>query len=157
MDELQTIREALEYADSFGEEQTDIYTKALAALSRLEARAAEMPEARRLISKIRKGNEVDGVYQFSTLDREAAAMIGQYAYRYSEAVREDRDYWKSLVNRAASILALGNKKLGACPNCGASPLTMEAYSRNGVAGPLGDSIAVCQSCKKPMPEGWSSK
>ena len=95
MDELETIRDALEYANSFGEEQTDIYSKALAVLSRLEARAAEMPDVKAIIKAIRTGN---------LSEAEAGALIGHYARLYSEDIRKDRDDWRAFAVRLAGEL-----------------------------------------------------
>ena len=105
MDELQTIREALEYANSFGEEQTDIYSKALAALSRLEARAAEMPDTSKIVWEIdRICNDPEHKAPNDSRVDEASALIGQYAYRYSEDIRKDRDEWRAFAVRLAGEL-----------------------------------------------------
>jgi len=167
MDELQTIRDALEYANSFGEEQTDIYSKALAALSRLEALAAEVPDAKEIIDEAMNlgAQEEEATFSIRDWKKEEsilAARIGQYAYRYSEDIRKDRDYWKNIVESCGDIIqaSIENHKPNgwqdACPNCGDSPLRLEARSRNGSASASADCIAVCQNCKRPMPEGWHS-
>lgn len=85
MDELQTIREVLEEFAEDGPRPG--LTVALAALSRLEARAAEMPDVKAIIKAIRIGN---------LSEAEAGALIGHYARLYSEDIRKERDEWKQL-------------------------------------------------------------
>ena len=85
MDELQTIRKTLWRAKDCNVEGWD---KALAALSRLEAIATEIPDTAKLAAQIR--DDKIG-------DNHAGMLIGQYAYRYSEDIRKDRDEWKALA------------------------------------------------------------
>ena len=40
---------------------------------------------------------VDRFRNHSLSANECAVLIGQYAYRYSEEIRKDRDYWKGKV------------------------------------------------------------
>ena len=101
MDDLQTIREVLEYyCEHAISMDKDRIENALAALSCLEARAAEMPDAIELVKKIRQGKwhklsfEIPPYFEIDLSDKKAAIEIGQYAYRYSEDIRKDRDYWK---------------------------------------------------------------
>ena len=99
MDELQTIREVLEEFAENGPRPG--LTVALAALSRLEARAAEMPDTAEIIESIRGVFPHDGML----LSREeCGALIGQYAYRYSEDIRKDRDEWRAFAVRLAGEL-----------------------------------------------------
>lgn len=93
MDELQAIREALEYCRD--ELNAHIAGSALAALSRLEARAAETPDAKAIIKAIRIGN---------LSEAEAGALIGHYARLYSEDIRKDRDYWKGIVKALHDVI-----------------------------------------------------
>ena len=85
MDDLRTIREVLEEFAEDGPRQG--ITVALEALSRLEARAAEMPDVKAIIKAIRIGN---------LSEAEAGALIGHYARLYSEDIRKERDEWKQL-------------------------------------------------------------
>jgi len=113
MDELQTIRGALESIVSAlvarkgtpDELKVSIYDTvalkdSLAALSRLEAHAAEMPDTKGLIHLIKTEQIGDG---------DAGLLIGQYAYRYSEDIRKDRDKWRSL---AADYAGAVSKMMG---------------------------------------------
>ena len=103
MNELQTIREALEMAnmnliyipDPLDEKQKKV-DKALSALAILEASEAEMPDTAKLIERIRRGINPNGK-GLPLSSAECGAAIGQYAYRYSEDIRKDRDYWKSIA------------------------------------------------------------
>ena len=70
-------------------------TEALAALSRLEALAAEMPDVKAIIKAIRTGN---------LSEAEAGALIGHYARLYSEDIRKDRDDWRAFAVRLAGEL-----------------------------------------------------
>ena len=204
MDELQTIREALKAFDDenfHNGNDCTLSSAALGAMERLEARAAEMPDASGLVRRIR-GN----IENVALTHSESAAEIGQYAYRYSEDIRKDRDYWKKIAmafhdavhqhldnhkmdvfgpesevsklsrkvfsqceaqgidcaeaclkprNHAHWVPIIRSWSKDACPNCGAYPLRMNAVPRNGsFSMGASDMIAVCQSCKKPMPEGW---
>lgn len=101
MDELQTIREALDsIANSWASRQgTDMENtltnadagslmQAFAALSHLEARESEWPDTKAIIKAIRTGN---------LSESEAGAYIGHYAFLYSEDIRKDRDEWKALA------------------------------------------------------------
>jgi hypothetical protein len=99
-DELSVIREYIESMPRKSITDKASQSKALAALSRLEARAAEMPDAASLANSIR----------FDDFDtNSAAALIGQYAYRYSEDIRKDRDAWRSL---AADYAGAVSKMMG---------------------------------------------
>ena len=86
MDELQTIREALEEFAEDGPRPG--LTVALAALSRLEARAR---------TNIDTADIVERIWKHELLPIDSAALIGQYAYRYCEEIRKDRDHWRKLV------------------------------------------------------------
>ena len=101
MNELQTIRDALELGHQLAEDHAFLgicskTTEALAALSRLEALAAEMPDVKAIIKAIRTGN---------LSEAEAGALIGHYARLYSEDIRKDRDEWKQLSMDLAVIAA----------------------------------------------------
>jgi len=93
MDELQTIREALE--DYKINKDWHLGEVALAALSRLEAFASEWPDAQEIAKRV-----IEAAHQNIDTDEidstEATALVGQYAYRYSEDIRKDRDEWKKL-------------------------------------------------------------
>lgn len=63
-----------------------------------------MQAANEIVERIREmksGNPVDnGEYietKYELPPEVAAAMIGQYAYQYSEDIRKDRDEWKALA------------------------------------------------------------
>jgi hypothetical protein len=108
MDDLRTIREVLEEFAEDGPRQG--ITVALEALARLEAREAEMAGTIDLISAIQKkiGLQVAGDKAF--FDRaEIGAMIGQYAYRYSEGMRLDNAKYarvlQNMVEEAEENLA----------------------------------------------------
>jgi hypothetical protein len=85
-DKLEVIREAIDLAPMTNPYWIPYKNKALNALARLEALAAEFPDRAKIVSAIRIGN---------LSERNAEAMIGQYADRVSADVRKDRDYWKS--------------------------------------------------------------
>jgi hypothetical protein len=104
MDELQTIREALVWIQDFGRSFVDNEAAdrcaskardALAALARLEALAGEMPDTAELAARIR-GDKIG--------DNHAGMLIGQYAYRYSEDIRKDRDEWKAMAEDFARAI-----------------------------------------------------
>lgn len=98
MDELQMIRKTLWRAKDCNVEGWD---KALDALSRLEAREAEWPDLSKVIDKIM--TKAAALDQSGTANEWIAAKdlaileISQYAYRYSEDIRKDRDEWKALA------------------------------------------------------------
>lgn len=98
MDELQTIREALE--DYKVNKDWHLGEVALAALSRLEARAAEWPDMTKIIGQIDESIHYDKTFPslecWKTKEDTVSIIIGQYAYRYSEDIRKDRDEWKKL-------------------------------------------------------------
>jgi len=101
MDELQTIREAIKHlaaisAEVWQDGDKNKATSALAALSRLEDRALEMPDAIKIAAKAMGTGGIGSDRQIEAL-RELAAEIGQYAYRYSEDIRKDRDYWQKIA------------------------------------------------------------
>ena len=103
MDELQTIREVLEEFAEDGPRPG--LTVALAALSRLEARAAEMPDTSKIVWEIdRICNDPEHKAPNDSRVDEASALIGQYAYRYSEDIRKDRDEWRAFAVRLAGEL-----------------------------------------------------
>lgn len=112
MDELQTIREALESQAKVLEAIDGLSTVtenikcndlALEALSRLEARTAEMPDCGKIADRaMMKGAalEMDDSStgnEWIEVKNRFSAEIGQYAYRYSEDIRKDRDYWKGFA------------------------------------------------------------
>jgi hypothetical protein len=105
MDELQTIREALE--DYKINKDWHLGEVALAALSRLEAFASEWPDAQEIAKRV-----IEAAHQNIDTDEidstEATALIGQYAYRYSEDIRKDRDEWRDLAKDFA--LAVQSKE-----------------------------------------------
>ena len=93
MNELQTIREAL---GKLYAENAIVIGPALSALDILEAREAELPDTAKLIERIREPRIFDLSIgpDYKMTSARAAAAIGQYAYRYSEDIRKDRDYWQ---------------------------------------------------------------
>ena len=98
MNELQTIREALEQLDSWRQEG------ALEALSILEARMSARMSAMLDSSQIAdlalnrgaamEARDHTSCDEWIEARRVIGAEIGQYAYRYSEDIRKDRDYWQ---------------------------------------------------------------
>lgn len=99
-------------------------SEALEALARLEAREAEMAVAptqtkeelqaaardycdgfdlAKIVDRIREqatpGTEGRGGWGYNLMDIECEALIGQYAYRYSEDIRKERDEWKALAEK----------------------------------------------------------
>lgn len=111
MDELQTIRAYFDGIESAAYPYISPET-ALAALSRLEARAAEWPDTAELVDKIREGRSIDnGEFIETEYDNSldvCGTLIGQYAYRYSEDIRKDRDEWRDLAKDFA--LAVQSKE-----------------------------------------------
>ena len=112
MDELQTIREALEYCRD--ELNAHIAGSALDALSRLEASAASFATAEEIAKTVAEtidnsmlwlDKKISTVYgpcnpprvQLDKAIPLISDAIGQYAYRYSEEIRKDRDDWRSLA------------------------------------------------------------
>jgi hypothetical protein len=100
MDELQMIREALDLGHQLAEDHAFLgicakTTEALAALSCLETLAAEMPDTSKIVWEIdRICNDPEHKAPNDSRVDEAGVLIGQYAYRYSEDIRKDRDYWQ---------------------------------------------------------------
>jgi hypothetical protein len=199
MNELQTIREALEYCRD--ELKAHVAGPALEALARIVVREASFATAEDRAkevaetidnSMLRLDKQISTVYGPVTPPRvqldKAIPLISfamsQYAYRYSEDIRKDRDYWQKTAMAFHDAVhqhiknntpiksecqgcegqgldcaesCLRPKNSNACPNCGASPLRLEARSRDGSNSASVDCIAVCQSCKRPMPEDWSQQ
>ena len=114
MNELQTIREAAEKLEDVvmapaGWTIVDEIKKALAIL---EAREASFATAEEIVGSIIDNRAPDRAI--------CAALIGQYAYRYSEDIRKDRDYWKKTAESLHDALLqhVENHK-GECAECGA--------------------------------------
>jgi hypothetical protein len=161
MNELQTIREALEYCRS--ELNAHVAGPALDAIDMLEAREASFATAGEIANSIIDNRAPDRTV--------CASLIGQYAYRYSEDIRKDRDYWKKTAeslhdailqhienHKGERLPVYAPNKDISCPNCGASPLRIMARRRDGsgaISADGQDYMAVCASCNQPMPEGWS--
>ena len=110
MDELQTIREALRLMGALVQwsHHRQTMNDALEALSRLEVRAAEWPDLSKVIDKIM--NKAVVLDQSGTANEWIAAKdlaileISQYAYRYSEDIRKDRDEWKAMAEQFSAVI-----------------------------------------------------
>ena len=78
-------------------DEVDAALATLEALVRLEAREAELVlDTAEIVERIRGVLPHDGML----LSREeCGALIGQYAYRYSEDIRKERDKWKALAEK----------------------------------------------------------
>ena len=102
MEELKQIRKALEVSQRHYQENmagadlpqdSPLLDKAFVALARLEAREAEITDAASIANDIfcdgfNAGRNIPHDHKGPM---EYAAIIGQYAYRYSEDIRKERD------------------------------------------------------------------
>lgn len=57
----------------------------------------EQIDARKIVIKIMVGTNADAEHGLEVDTAKYAALIGQYAYRYSEDIRKERDYWRKLA------------------------------------------------------------
>jgi hypothetical protein len=95
MDELDKIRRALEWANARYDETTMVLD-ALEALTNFESRALlGEPEIIERIRAMDRDPDSPGKFRYGT--PYCGALIGQYAYRYSEGIQKERDYWKALA------------------------------------------------------------
>jgi hypothetical protein len=96
MDELSVIRKTLWRAKDCNVEG---WAESLDALTNLESRAllGEPEIVERIRERSSPGTEGRGGWGYNLMDIECGALIGQYAYRYSEDIRKERDYWKKLA------------------------------------------------------------
>jgi hypothetical protein len=157
MNELQTIREALKLADNRAfEEGNDCgpFALALEALDVLEAREASFATAGEIVDIIQEEiMEVGGEYIHKISSIEGETLIGQYAYRYSEDIRKDRDYWKKTAESLHDAILQhvenhkGDKPIDLGGPSPVSKLATKLFSE--CQGCEGQGLDCAESCLRP--------
>jgi len=119
-DELRQIRELIDNAfvqlPQGAINARDGLEKAFTLINRLEASENDWQGTEIIISRIYNSLQLaKSAEEFKRAFDEGGALIGQYAYRYSEEIRKDRDYRKRLTmdfHDAVNAEAEKRKKAG---------------------------------------------